>query len=88
VDDLIELIGAVDQILQAQSEADSQYFLRLSGGSFNPEEVEKIKTRFLKAYRWQYIVSGVEQPRFMTILRGFITEAQGHRIREALAPIL
>ena len=87
VDDLIELIGAVDQILQAQGEADTQYFLKLSGRSFSPEEVEMIKTGVLKAYRWQYIVSGVAQPRFMRILRGFISEAQGHRINEALAPI-
>ena len=88
VDDLIELIGAVDQILQAQAEADTQYFLNLCGRSFSPEEVEKIKTGVLKAYRWQYIISGVEHPRFMRILRSLITEAQGQRINEALAPIL
>jgi len=88
VDDLIELIGAVDQILHAQAEADTRFFLKLCGQSFSPEEAEKIRTGVLKAYRWQYIISGVEHPRFMRILRGLITEAQGHRINEALAPIL
>lgn len=88
VDDLIELVGAVDQVLQAQAEADTQYFLTICGRSFSPEEIDKINTVVLKAYRWQYIISGVEQPRFVKLLRGMITEVQGHRINEALAPIL
>lgn len=56
--------------------------------AFSPEDVNKIRTVILKAYRWQYIISGVEQPRFVKLLCGMITEAQGHRINEALAPIL
>jgi hypothetical protein len=88
VDDLIELVGAVDQVLQAQAEADAQYFLRICDRSFSPEKIDKIKVVVLKAYRWQYIISGIEQPRFVKLLRGMITEAQGHRINEALAPIL
>jgi hypothetical protein len=88
VDDLIELVGAVHQVLQGQAEADTQYFLTICSRSFSPEEIDKIKTVVLKAYRWQYIISGVEHPRFAKLLRGMITEAQGHRINEALAPIL
>ena len=88
VDDLIELVGAVDQILRAQAEADLQYFLSICGRSFGLEATDKIKTLVLKAYRGQYIVSGVEHPRFVKLLRGMISEAQGHRINEALAPIL
>ena len=88
VDDLIELVGAVDQILQAQAEADLQYFLTICGRSFSLEAIDKIKTVVLNAYRWQYIISGVEHPRFVKLLRGMISEAQGQRINEALAPIL
>ena len=88
VDDLIELLGAVDQILQAQAEADLQYFLIICGRSFSLEAIDKIKTVVLNAYRWQYIISGVEHPRFVKLLRGMISEAQGQRINEALAPIL
>ena len=88
VDDLIELVGAVDQILQAQAEADLQYFLIICGRSFSLEAISKIKTVVLNAYRWQYIISGVEHPRFVKLLRGMISEAQGQRINEALAPIL
>ncbi len=88
VDDLVALVGAVDHILQVQAEADVQYFLKVCGRSFQPEEVATIKAAVLKAYRWQYIVSGVEQPRFLKILRSLITEAQGRRINDALASIL
>jgi len=42
----------------------------------------------LAAYRWQYIVSGVQEPRFVEVLNGLITPKNGARIGEALAPIL
>ncbi len=43
---------------------------------------------FLKAYRWQYIVSGVQLPRFLEVLGRLITPALAGRINEALAPIV
>jgi hypothetical protein len=42
----------------------------------------------LAAYRWQYIVSGVKEPRFSKILGSMITDAQAKRIGDALAPIM
>jgi hypothetical protein len=42
----------------------------------------------LKAYRWQYIVSGVQDERFQKILGGMITPDQMKRIGAALAPIV
>ena len=42
----------------------------------------------LKAYRWQYIVSGVQDERFQRLRGEKITEAQMQRIGTALAPIL
>ncbi len=41
----------------------------------------------LKAYRWQYIVSGVMEPRFQKVLFPLLDEAQGARIQHALAPL-
>src|SRR5215831_16215867 len=41
----------------------------------------------LRAYRWQYIVSGAQHPRFLKLLVGMITPAQAERITKALAPI-
>jgi hypothetical protein len=88
VDDLIALVGAVDGLLQMQAGADADYFLKVRGRRFTAQETERLRAGVLKAYRWQYIVSGVEDPRFMGILGGMITQEQSARIGAALAPIL
>jgi hypothetical protein len=88
VTDLIELVAAVDGILQVQAAADTDYFLRICGRTFGKAEVEKLRETMLKAYRWQYIGSGVQDERFQKILGGMITEAQMQRIGAALAPIV
>ena len=57
-------------------------FLRICGRRFTSHETERLHAGVLKAYRWQYIVSGVEDPRFMG------TPEQADRIGKALAPIV
>src|SRR5512134_45262 len=42
VTDIIELVGAVDGIVQAQAQADCDYFLLQAGRSFNPAQQEAI----------------------------------------------
>ena len=88
VDDLIGLAVAVDGIVQAQAKADAKYFLAIAGRSFTPEQAFAIGDAFLRAYRYQYIVSGVQDERFNKILGGMISGAQGGRIGKALEPIL
>jgi hypothetical protein len=88
VDDLIGLVGAVDGILQAQAKSDTDYFLISAGGTFTSEQAQQIHDTVLKAYRWQYIVSGVQEPRFLEVLGSMITAGQGARINAALAPIV
>jgi hypothetical protein len=88
VTDLIELVAAVDGILQMQAAADTDYFLRVCGRSFDGAQVGRLRATMLKAYRWQYIGSGVQDERFQNILGGMITEAQMQRIGGALAPLL
>lgn len=88
VTDLIELVGAVDGILQAQSAADAEYFIGLCGRPFDADARQAVHDGLLRAYRWQYIVSGVQEPRFQQILGGFINAEQGERIQQALAPIV
>jgi len=87
VDDLIGLVGAVDGILRAQSAADADYFLAIAGRRFTGEEEAGIRALLLRAYRWQYIVSGVQHPHFGRLLTGMTTQAQMGRIQAALAPI-
>jgi len=86
VDELIELVGAVDGILQLQSGADADYFSKTCR-TFTPAQVDRIRAGVLAAYRWQYIVSGV-QGRFSQVLGGMIDENQSQRIGAALAPIM
>jgi hypothetical protein len=88
VTDLIELVAAVDGILQVQAAADTDYFLRVCGRVFDKSQVTRLKDTMLAAYRWQYIGSGVQDERFQKILGGMITGAQMQRIGAALGPIL
>jgi len=87
VGELIALVAAVDGILQLQVKADSDYFLRIAGRTFNRAQVEAIGAMFLYAYRWQYIISGVQDERFQKILGDLTSAAQMTRIGVALAPI-
>ena len=59
VDDLIALICGLDHLLQGQSAADAAYFMRLCDRTFSPAEQHAIRETVLRAYRWQYIASGV-----------------------------
>jgi P-aminobenzoate N-oxygenase AurF len=88
VNDLIALVAAVDGILQAQSASDAEYFVRNVPRSFSVEETAKIKASVLNAYRWQYILSGVQHPRFVRLLTSMTTPAQMSRIQTALAPFM
>ena len=88
VGELIELVGAIDGILQAQSAADVEYFATHADGRFSPAEKELLRDRVLKAYRWQYITSGVGEPRFTRVLFSMISEPAAARLREALHPFL
>ena len=88
VGELIELVGAVDQILQAQAAADAGYFLGVANGPFTAAQQRMVAATFLKAYRWQYIVSGVMQPRFQKVLFATLSAGQAQRVTDALAPLL
>lgn len=88
VDELIGLVGAVDGICQLQAAGDADYFVRVAGRSFDADEIKAIAATTLRAYRWQYILSGVQDPRFLGILGPMIDAAQGARINAALAPIV
>jgi hypothetical protein len=88
VSELIELVEAVDRILRAQAALDSAYFLRLCDRNFTDEDQRAIRALLSKAYRWQYIVSGVQHPHFRQLLTELTTTAQMQRIQRALVPIL
>jgi hypothetical protein len=87
VGEFIELVAAVDGILQAQAKADAVYFTTTCGRAVHEAEARAIEAAFLKAYRWQYIHSGAQHPHFGKVLSSLITEGQGKRIQSALATL-
>jgi hypothetical protein len=88
VDQLIGLVGAVDGICQMQAAADAEYFVQVAGRRFDAAQAKSIGDTFLAAYRWQYIVSGCQDPRFVEILGSMISAPQGARIHAALGLIV
>jgi hypothetical protein len=87
VNELIALVVAVDQILQAQAGADVRYFLDHAGRSFAGAEIERLQAGVLAAYRWQYILSGAEHPRFVKVLSSLVNDQQLERIVGALTSL-
>ena len=87
VNEFIELVGAVDGILQAQAAADASYFAANCDRVVDKKEADTIESGFLKAYRWQYIHSGAAHPTFRKVFFSLITEDQGQRIAAALATL-
>lgn len=87
VDEFIELVGAVDQVLQAQAEADRRYFAATCGRVLNNDEMRTLADGLLRAYRWQYILSGAEHPHFRKVLSELANENQIERIQSALAAL-
>ena len=88
VGDLIDLVVAVDGILQAQARADASYFESIAGERYDEAQRSAIGAGILKAYRWQYIVSGVMEPRFQKVLFGVLDARQSARVTAALQPLL
>ena len=87
VGDFIDLVVAVDAILQRQATADAAYFASACGRALADKEAQAIERHFLKAYRWQYIFSGAGHPRFQRTLGSMITDQQMQRIEAALATL-
>lgn len=60
----------------------------IAGRSFTVEERDDIAKGLLRAYRWQYILSGAQEPRFTEILGSLINEQQGKQIADALGTLV
>ena len=67
--------------------ADAEYFLRVVGMAADEKRAVQVAATVLKAYRWQYIVSGAIHPHFQKVLASLVSPAQMARIQAALAPL-
>lgn len=87
VGDLIDLVGAVDGILQEQARADCEYFMKISSCALFEENEKRLHDSVLRAYRWQYILSGAQMPKFQNVLALLLTPNQLQRVTLSLAPL-
>lgn len=88
VSDLIDLVSAVDGLLQVQAVADADYFGKIVKCNLNGFDKGKVGATLLRAYRWQYIGSGIQDRRFAGVLSGLLSPSQLARIQTALAPLI
>jgi len=88
IDELIELVGAVDGLLVKQTGYDLENLARHLGRTLSPAEHADVERAVLSAKRWTFIESGVTHPRFQELFAAVTTPAQQARVGEALAGLL
>jgi hypothetical protein len=88
VTDFIDLVRAVDGIISAQAALDADYFVASLPRAVSPTERERIEQTLLEAYRFQYIVSGVKETRFVAVLSELVSANDLRRVQSSLAPLL
>jgi hypothetical protein len=88
VDDLIELVGAVDGLLQTQSRLDVQNLQACLWRKLGDDEREEIYAGVLAAKRYTFIESGVTHPNFQELFALVTTPTQQARVQAALGSVL
>jgi len=68
IDELLQLGGAVDGLLAQQVELDIDALETTRGYTFTDTERQEIRTHQQRAYRWTFLVSGLEHPKFVSIV--------------------
>lgn len=88
IDDLIELVGAVDGLLQEQARLDVRNFGEYLDRTFSEEETQEIYESVLRAKRYTFIESGVTHPNFQELFNLVTTPPQRERVQKALESVL
>jgi hypothetical protein len=68
IDQLLELGGAVDGLLGHQIELDIDALQKATGRPYTDVEHDEIRTHQRRAYRWTFLVSGLQHPKFVRIV--------------------
>ena len=88
IDDLIELVGAVDGLLQRQAALDVENLARYIARPLSDADRAEIYEKVLSAKRYTFIESGVTHPNFQELFGAVTTPRQQARVEEALAGLL
>src|SRR5262249_6183347 len=74
VDELLELGAAIDGLLLQQIGLNIETLQKLTGRKFMEIEKEEISTKTHRAWRWTFLVSGLEHPNFVKLVNELTTE--------------
>jgi hypothetical protein len=87
IDEVLELGNAIDSLLQQQIALNIDALASVTGRVFMESEREEIRAKTLRAWRWTFLVSGLEHPNVVRLV-GEITEegpAKLRRVAQALS---
>jgi hypothetical protein len=68
VSELLELGTAIDQLLSQQVEMDIDTLERAARRTFSESDRENIRVHQQRAYRWTFLVSGLQHPDFVSVV--------------------
>jgi len=88
VDDLIDLVAAVDGLLQTQAGLDVQNLQACLWRPLGEDERQEVYAGVLAAKRYTFIESGVTHPNFQELFGLVTTAAQQERVQKALGAVL
>ena len=77
IDEVIELGGAIDGLLAQQIGLNIEALEKVTGRTFTDGEKEEITTRTQRAWRWTFLVSGLEHPNVVKTVGALTTEGPG-----------
>ena len=86
IDEVLQLGMAVDGLLAQQLELDIDALERTSSRTFSADERDEIRIAQQRAYRWTFLVSGLEHPKFLEVVDAVTRE--GHTKLDAAAKAL
>lgn len=86
VDELLELGGAVDELLSKQIGLNIETLERATGRTFTDAEKDEITKRTQHAWRWTFLVSGLEHPNFTKVVNALTTRGPD-KIKAAVAAL-
>lgn len=88
IDELIELVAAVDGLLKKQVERDLANLSVRLHRKFEARERAELRREILRAKRWTFVQSGVTHPRFEELFVQVTTPEQRTRVGLALESLL
>lgn len=68
IDEVLQLGLAIDGLLTQQIELDLDALERAIGRSLDPQQREEVRSAQQRAYRWTFLVSGLQHPKFVEIV--------------------